>query len=354
MPQSRFRETVVEALRGHPEYILAFAIIAIVLGGAMLNILTNTDPWPIVAVIALCLLFAIFVVLITRSQPDASQADHDSDNEQTFLGQFTEIRDALLGITEASNSDDDQPIIDAIDKIGAAQLRTLSMSVLGESPGLITDTLAQDLNKRLPKSSSICATDVLGPASWISPQAYVYLATQIRWYAATNVYHSKWSITVSKRLHSAIKRACTNACQHLRESGTLFDNPEQLEVAEGAPQLEFSRVLLWTKAELMSPIADWVIRIHEAFHVPLFFLEVASSDNAQRRQDYILIELEEGGYAGWYNMPDVERAPAQLTPFGSIRGIFDCVGDYNTLLERNELMFAIDARLIAMNAHQGV
>jgi hypothetical protein len=208
--------------------------------------------------------------------------------------------------------------------------------------------------EQLRNSTGIFAVDVLGPSAWISPKAYRYLASQTRHYLRSNYVGSEWQLVVSQTLKEAIDRAVRVALEQtqggrqvMSQSLTLFDNPRELPVEVGEPRLEYARLLLWSKDELLSRVAETVISIHDQFSVPLFFVETQPEDPA-RDLDFVAIRHRSGHVVGKINSRRSYGSPYQLTQLdgGLIPFRGKALDVYRELLNNPKLMFAKDARFV--------
>jgi hypothetical protein len=133
----------------------------------------------------------------------------------------------------------------------------------------------------------------------------------------------------------------------LSQSLTLFDNPQELQVEVGEPRLEYARLLLWSKEELLSQVADTVITIHDQFSVPLFFIETAP-DDPNRDLDFIAIRHKSGHVTGKINSRREFGSPYRLANLerGIVPGRGIALDFYWSLLSHKKLMFAKDARVV--------
>ncbi|HEV7606268.1 MAG TPA: nucleotide-binding protein [Steroidobacteraceae bacterium] len=208
----------------------------------------------------------------------------------------------------------------------------------------ITEKLILDItSSSLTNAVSVFAVDVLGPKGWMQPAAYRYLAAQIRPYIRKNLRENKWHITVSSELKNAIDTAIRNAKVDLPESSTLFDNSEELRWEGGQPNLQIARILRWSDVELRSQMAATIIDIHEAFHVPLFYLP---ADASERRIDYILFKdgnNKKSGFWGAAPLFDTLRLE------GPVPHVKDPWTHFQSQLLDKRLMFAKDARQILLS-----
>jgi hypothetical protein len=148
-------------------------------------------------------------------------------------------------------------------------------------------------------AKSLLAVDVVGPQAWQTPSIYHYLAPQLREYLRANVSEgNKFALAVDHRLFNAINCGISNAKKVFSESNTDFDNQNsEFDVSEtdlSNVNLQYCRILLWSKEELLRPESEAVIRFHEAFRIPLFFMD-ADGSNQYRDDDFIIIEGEDGG-----------------------------------------------------------
>jgi len=264
---------------------------------------------------------------------------------------FPRVADVLVDAVRRMKDKTDESIQHRdLDLMASDILGAIAAAVDTSNYG-ITDSLIEKISKSILRDcNAIYAVDVLGPRGWISPKTYRYLAPQIRHYIQMNTDdRGTWHILVSEMLGKALEQAIGNATAKvaLTESGTSFDNPEDLAWEKAAnPRMELSRILLWSKRELRSPIAEAVIAIHQAFHVPLFYLE-RLEDHSDRKVDYILFGVSDridgffGLRTGGYATQDIKdsRIPGLGNPFRL----------YQQLLNSEDLLLARDARYIALN-----
>ncbi len=227
-------------------------------------------------------------------------------------------------------------------------------SSFGYDFGINKELVAEISNYHLKGAVAVHAIDVLGPKGWVSPTTFQYLAPQIRQYIRRNVQGDQWNLVVSERLKVAIHNSI-NAAQSgedkLPESLTAFDNPPHFRWDSGSPHLEFSRILLWTKDELLTPIAESVIAIHEAFHVPLFFKEVAL-ESKDRDVDFIFFEQQDKTITGFYGRRLNHYGTEPIT-YGKIPELGNPVARFWNFIEGDGgAMFAIDARRRLIKATQ--
>ena len=187
----------------------------------------------------------------------------------------------------------------------------------------------------------IYAVDVVGPQGWLNASTFKYLAPQLRQYLRNNITSScEWNLVISDKLEGAISKSIENA---LKKSGgeslTNFYNPQDFKWQKGRYTFEFCRILLWSKKELMTPIAETVIAIHEAFHVPLLYIETAL-DSPLRNYDYILFERNDGQIDGLGGqlINNYKTEPINSGKMDRIKN------EYKALLESPQLLFATDAR----------
>src|SRR5262245_35345738 len=215
---------------------------------------------------------------------------------------------------------------------------------------------------QLRESDGLFALDVLGPQAWVTPSAYRYLARQIRHYLRKNASGLEPRLIVSDRLKAAIDRAVANAtavgpdgARHLPQSLTLFDNPQELRIDVGTPEMEYARVLLWSRDELRSRVADTVITIHDQLSVPLFFLETAP-ESPQRDLDFLAIRHKSGRVSGNINRRTRHGSPYRLEDLqrGIVPGRGFALEKFWEMLQGDSLMFAKDARALLPIIPDGV
>jgi hypothetical protein len=236
-----------------------------------------------------------------------------------------------------------------IDKMASEFLEPI-VSAFGEDYG-INDQLTEGVSRAfLPHCSCLRAVDVLGPRGWISPTAYRYLARQIREYISRNTESETWSVIVSESVAATIRRAADAATKRSIEGRTVlqhslseFHGTEGAKWRPGTPRLEFVRILLWSRQELLSSVAESMIAIHEAFYIPLFFKETPT-DSSLRDYDYLYFELP-GRTAGFYGSRqrhyETETIHAGVVPF-----LGDVATHFRGLLDDSDILLATDARQI--------
>jgi hypothetical protein len=200
----------------------------------------------------------------------------------------------------------------------------------------------------LARADAISAIDVLGPPGWLSPISFRYLAVQIKEYIRRNLASDRWNLRFSPRLAAAI-RGAVSQCDG--GSLTMFDESDRgredhsgrrVFWAEGTPSLEFCRVLLWSNEELLTPVAESVIAIHEAFHVPLFFVETPRQCR-ERDVDYIYFGRDGRMLDGFYGLRKRDYATESFAAGTPIPGISDPAAHYTSILAKKP-EFAADAR----------
>jgi len=200
----------------------------------------------------------------------------------------------------------------------------------------------------LPNATKIYAIDVLGPPGWLSPVSFRYLSVQIKEYLRKNIEENQWHLRVSEELSTAIKTALQRT--PLTEgSKTLFDNPKQLFWEAAQPKLEFCRVLLWSREELASQVAESVIAIHEAFQVPLFFIETARADRA-RDVDYIFFANETSVISGFYGLRGEGYTTHAFPDSLKIPTIGEPEKHFWRLFRTAQPLFAVDQREMVVQA----
>lgn len=206
----------------------------------------------------------------------------------------------------------------------------------------ITRTLLKGCN-------AIYALDAIGPAGWLNPSTFRYLAPQFKAYLKNNtVNDNKWDLKVSPNLEKIILRAIQNAQKKgLKESQTKFDNPFDFTWSSTKNvKLENIRILLWNKEELLTPFAGSIIAIHEAFHVPLFFIE-KEKVSKERDNDYILFKKDENNFDGFYGQKADKYQTKALRENGNTTTRLK--NEFLNYLEYDEILFAIDARKLIKN-----
>ena len=321
-------------------FFIIFVFTSISLFSDLIPISEEYQKWLVTAFILEVgtIVFSIGRSLFGLNKDKNHNTEMDQNNNMT---DFPAISNKIMELVEKFGGQDSKDKLIFIDSFGASFVETISRT-LQDDENFIAKALLKNITTELKQAENIMATDVLGPESWITPTAYLYLANQIRFYVKGNVINGEWSLVVSKKLGDAINNACGMAVDRLpeKESNSLFDNPSDFTWKIGKPILEFSRILRWTREELMSPIAESVINIHSAFHVPLFFIETTQED---KKLDYILFKQQDGLCSGYYSLMNNHFRPDNVNANGLIPGYFNALEDYDNLLSKKDLMFACDA-----------
>ena len=234
----------------------------------------------------------------------------------------------------------------AIDDLMAEMFQQVGDVLQPHGYDVLDANLVKLMQQHLKECRSISAVDVLGPTAWLSPSAYRYLSVQIRRYLSGNTSRGRFNLVVSPGLGDAIDRACAAAVQQgLPQSLTDFDVQEELRWGRGVPRIEFSRILIWTREELLSPISESLIAIHEAFRVPLFYKEVRR-DDPLRRLDLLVFGKARGQIEGFYGHG---AGPSHPIERRHVPSLGDPSRFYANLLADSGLMFAIDKRALMLD-----
>ena len=106
-------------------------------------------------------------------------------------------------------------------------------------------------------------------------------------------------------------------------------------------------MLLWSKEELKSRVADTVITIHDQLSVPLFFIET-TPESRERNLDFLVVRHKGGRVSGKINRRQRYGSPYRLEDLqrGIVPGLGFALDSYWALLEHSKLMFAKDARAL--------
>lgn len=270
--------------------------------------------------------------------------------KQDLFNYFPQLADVLVAsVRRMKTSKDDAIQQRDLDLLASDMIGSIAATFDADNFGMNESLVEKVSTLLVQRCTAIHAVDVVGPKAWIHPRTYRYLAPQIKRYIQSNTSSiGAWNLQVSPALESAIKQAlaCASSQVGLRESRTNFDNPEYLVWhADKNPRFEFSRTLLWSKSELLSPIAEAVIAIHVAFNVPLFYLEREEQSSA-RDVDYILF-LVEGKIDGYYGLRANNYETKAIT-MGRIPKAGDPLTAYHALWQDGQLMLAHDARHVAL------
>lgn len=208
------------------------------------------------------------------------------------------------------------------------------------------ETAVDALRKDLPNCNSILAIDVNGPSAWKSPESYEYLASQISFYLRRNFWDDAWKPVVSPQLYTQIKAACalyeTKYQRPLSLSG--FDSGATFAFEQGQPRLEFARVLLWSREELLDPQSDSIINFHKVFNIPLFFRNTEKDDEL-RKTDYVILQKTDNSVCGYYSsaLSDFQiKSFEDVIPGKTLKP----TAAFYSLFDPAKTLLAIDARSV--------
>ena len=223
----------------------------------------------------------------------------------------------------------DPEIAQAIDQLTADLFERIAATFEGDFGfGSMINAMTET---NLTGSVGIWAVDVLGPAAWVNPTAYRYLALQIRHYLSANATTGGFDFSVGSVLATALRKADARA-------GAQSGGPWHA----GTPRCQYARILLWSRSELLNPVAESIIAIHQAFHVPLFYLETPS-DAPRRAFDYIAFEHAAPSVVGFKNRRATGFKPEPLVR-GKIPGNRNVLEHFNELLADPNLVLAAERR----------
>nr|WP_298720562.1 metallophosphoesterase [uncultured Steroidobacter sp.] len=211
------------------------------------------------------------------------------------------------------------------------------------------ELIALVTRQALSDCHTIFAIDVCGPRAWVGTGAYRYLAPQVKRYLTANVKEGKWNLVVPGLLGRAMRGALRRACRRLDKDGrtvltqsaTQFDNKSVLNwrIADEF-SCQFARILLWTEDELRSPVAQAIAAIHNAFHVPLFFLPTPLKHEL-RNVDYIMF-LGRSERLCLYGERD-DGYKTRSSAISTIENVGNYERHFTALLKDPNLLFALDA-----------
>jgi hypothetical protein len=268
-----------------------------------------------------------------------------ADEQVSPQSMLPQLYTAIFRMLKELKDQKDAALIDT----AAAELLESVAKAFDSDTG-IAERLIADMPTHLLNCEAILALDVLGPSAWVGPSAYRYLAPQIRKYIRSNVSGRAWKLTVDADLATAMEKAL-KAVDGLRRDGdnkpllkescTAFDNPSDFQWSAGAPRLEFARVLLWTKEELSGHVAESVVAIHEAFHVPLFAVPITADDEL-RDFDFIAFRKTDRTVTGYYNRREDGFRPGNLSGDGRVPGHGSALAHWTSVLHHERLFFAAD------------
>jgi len=253
-------------------------------------------------------------------------------------------------------------------------------ALLPETP-MSNERERSDLIRRLDrliraKGTSLYAIDVLGPQLWLQPDSLTYFAKQVWPYISATQKNGRRKIVVTHQLGTAISRCSKRFASRFPnlDGGTaLMEFPEQPSIFNKLgsfevgiirhPSFEIARILIWPEEMLRTPTAAAIIRLHEEFGVPLFFLNRADSgigfeDWRDPRVDYCLKCQGSKYLSGFYGYSDREgmvtldpHDPPPPSLFGYNRRtprFKTLLEEFLSFLENQNLLLAADARLIAL------
>jgi len=272
---------------------------------------------------------------IFQIQQDINQHPHAADF-------FPRINQLLLQTIQNSRAKDAAFDYNEIDGAFADILQMVTST--SDEDSYITSLLVNSIKDDLEICRSILAIDVVGPKAWIGPNAYRYLAAQITYYLRRNFREDSWSPILSEQLYDELDGAFTHihADFNMPQSLSGFDN-RQSAFTKGQPRLEFARLLLWSREELLSSLADSVIAIHQAFNIPLFF-KAAEPGHEIRKLDFVMLERNDGEIAGFYSSAATQNKPEPFTNI--IPGKTNAKQLFYQLFSDFKPILAIDARAI--------
>ena len=262
-----------------------------------------------------------------------------SPSPQAYLPQLYKTMLEVLG-----HSKDELAV--KMDQMAADMVSAMAVSLTTDNLGVSDDYVEEIERHHLNDAVSISAYDVTGVGSWVNPRIFRYLAGQTRKYLEANTQKGKWNLLVDSWLGAGITKAIENARSRLQYSWTKFDNPEDFHWDVGTPKLQYSRVLIWTKEELKTPIAESVIAFHEAFNIPLFFIE-APAVKTVRQVAYIVFENQKGVASGFYGKISEQYHTHSFKR--DIPGFGNAIQKYRDIIARPDIMFASDARYLLLN-----
>ncbi|HEY6140058.1 MAG TPA: nucleotide-binding protein [Thermoanaerobaculia bacterium] len=130
----------------------------------------------------------------------------------------------------------DSHLIESFDRNAARLVETLFLSVLTDSQG-VNSGFVRLAENELQNSVSISACDATGPAGWVGPAVYRYIAAQVREYLFANRIQDEWKPYIHDWLNQAIQRAIANAREQMpdQESATRFDDAGEVNFTVGLP-----------------------------------------------------------------------------------------------------------------------
>lgn len=241
------------------------------------------------------------------------------------------------------------------DRTASQLLRSTYESTRTDNLG-VNDVFARAAQLEAENSLSISAYDTTGPAGWIGPATYRYLAHQVREYLFANRTDGAWKPFVHEWLHKALVASLKRAAAKLKEQESLsrFDDSSYELPEVGVPKLQYSRVLLWTEEELDDPLAEPIINIHDAFRIPLFYAPVTNK-SPEKELAFVVFEKRNGDCSALYGLRDngYDTARDRTSLEGGLLGHRGYALDlYRKVLERDDLMLATDALWILRRSRQ--
>jgi hypothetical protein len=181
--------------------------------------------------------------------------------------------------------------------------------------------------ERMRDFSSVLATDVLGPASWVNPRLLDYLAQQFESRRQTLIPGAAGT-PFSAELLSAINKTgwrCEPPATALREDETKT-------------VLEIARILIWSATDIDSDFGELILstidRYHKLFGVPVFYLDSDSVPAGLRDAEFIIgIGRRRNSSLGFRFRPGVDFDSPQV----SVNDTFALRDKFHSLLENPRL-----------------
>jgi len=204
----------------------------------------------------------------------------------------------------------------------------------------------------LQEASKIHAIDIQAMEAWTKPIVYYYLSLQLTHYIKNNFNNSKWNLIFSPHVCKAIELSIENREKKyklkLDESETFLNDPD-VKWEPGEPKCEIIRILLWKESNLLDNQANLLIKIHDNFQIPLFYLNIDRlKDRSERNQyEYIIFlndKMKKSTTKGlWIEPLNPSMEHDDLLTKGKIRGFGCPADDFEKLLSNPNIVFARDA-----------
>ena len=216
--------------------------------------------------------------------------------------------------------------------------------------------LAQWLRDTSDPKTSLCRVFALNRRNdgvWGCPQTFVYLALQFREYMKANFSSAeqRWTIAPSKPVHAAVHHALANARRFLplpQNNGhcrTAFEDwdPRQQNGA-GRPRFEIARILIWPTGRLQTDEGQAVLRLHQMFNVPLFYLEPTFVADGPPDEYILFCKNKHDETTAMRELRGLAWEPGGTDGLDLVALDYHPLAHFLSLLKHPKLLFVVDAQ----------